>query len=42
MEAMSIEEYGRLVKAMKPGEYRITQELRDRVAANKQKENDNE
>lgn len=42
MESMSIEEYGRLVKAMKPGEYRITQELRDRVAANKQKESDNE
>ena len=42
MEAMSVEEYGRLVKAMKPGEYRIPQELRDRVAANKQKENDNE
>lgn len=42
MEAMSIEEYGRLVKAMKPGKYRIPQELVDWVKANKQKESDNE
>lgn len=42
METMSVEECGRLVKAMKPGEYRIPQELVDRVKANKQKENDSE
>lgn len=42
MEAMSIEDIGRLVKAMKPGEYRIPQELVDRVKANKQKEKNNE
>lgn len=42
METLSIEDYGRLVKAMKPGEYRIPQELVDRVKANKQKEKNNE
>lgn len=41
-EVVSLEQYGRLVKAMKPGEYRIPQELVDRVKANKQKESDNE
>lgn len=40
MEAMTVEDYGRLVKAMKPGEYRIPAELVARVKAQKEKSDD--